>query len=204
MIGTKYKFRHYRPDGYGRPLLIWASDGPAPRSPVSRLLRRGSIYPRRGEEIVRGSALDRDLIGSQLWTPNSLTDEGEKDILDVYFDDVAVRTTLYFRLYDDPAPLETDTLTTLTGEVTGTGYDGVAVTRNTDWTDPTLDAGDMQTVSSTKSFNAGGTWTSADQLVLSTVQNGTAGLFLAWSDLSTTRTLQNGDQLDVTMTVKLA
>lgn len=193
MIGTKYKFRHYRPDpDGGGKILEWASDG-----------RHASI-DLRGRDIRKGSRAELEVVGDQLWTPNELVDEGEKDILDVYFDDVAVRTNTFFRLYDDPAPVDTDTLALLTNEVTGTGYDGIAVARGTDWSDPTLDVGDMQTTSTTKSFSAGGTWTSADQLVLATVQNGTAGLFLAWAALSTTRTLTNGDQLDVTMAVKLA
>ena len=191
-IGTKYKFRHYRRDPDGRECLIWASDG-------------GRNH---GEEIalgecVRGSKRELDIVRSQLWTPNALADEGEKDILDVYFDDVAVRTNTYFRLYND-TPVETDTLATLTGEVSGTGYDGIAVARGTDWSDPSLDSGDMQTTSTTKQFSAGGTWTAATQLILATVQNGTAGLHLAWSALSATRTLTNGDTLDVTLAVKLA
>lgn len=192
MIGTKAKIRHYRPDPEtGLPSLIWASDGPK-RSETFRL-----------GEIIRGSHADFEIIRSQLWTPNALADEGEKDILDVYFDDVAVRGTLYLRLYND-TPAETDTLATLLNEVSGTGYDGVAVTRGTDWSDPALDSGDMRTVTGTKTFTAGGAWTDATQLVLATVQNGTAGLFLAWVALSATRTLANGDSLNTTLAVKLA
>jgi hypothetical protein len=191
MIGTKYKFRHYRPTPDGDMSLIWASDG------------KGRSEERALGEVPAGSPADLEIVHSQLWTPNALADEGEKDILDVYFDDVAVRTNTYFRLFND-TPLETDTLATLTGEVTGTGYAGIAVARGTDWSDPTLDAGDMQTTTTTKQFSAGGTWTDATQLVLATVGSGTAGLFLAWAALSTTRTLTNGDTLDVTLAVKLS
>ena len=193
MIGspTQYKFRHYRPDPDGRKCLIWASDGPN----HSEEFAPGEIYADTPAEL--------EVIRSQLWTPNALADEGEIDILDVYFDDVAVRTNLYFRLYND-TPVETDTLATLTGEVTGTGYDGIAVARGTDWTDPALDAGDGQTTSSTKTFTAGGAWTDATYLVLATVQNGTAGLLIAYSALSATRTLANGESLDVSLSVKLA
>ena len=77
-------------------------------------------------------------------------------------------------------------------------------TGSTDWTDPALDSGDMQTVTPTKTFTATGTWTAATQLVLATVGTGTAGLFIAWAALSATRTLVNGDTLDVTLAVKLA
>lgn len=186
MLGTRYKLRHYRGDS-----LIWASDG-----------------SNRSEEftpgiIRKGSKADWDIQQSQLWTPNALADEGEKDILDVYFDDVAVRATLYLSLWND-TPAETDTMATLVNEVTGTGYARIALTRGTDWSDPALDAGDMQTITPTKTFTAGGAWTAATQLVLDTAASGTAGLFLAWAALSATRTLANGDTLDVTLAVKLA
>jgi hypothetical protein len=190
-IHTNYRFRHHRLGPDGRRYLIWASDGPG----------RSEEIPLG--DVLAGSPSELDVVHSQLWTPNALADEGEKDILDVYFDDVAVRTNTYLRLYND-TPLETDTLATLTGEVSGTGYDGIAVARGTDWTDPALDSGDMQTASSTKTFTAGGSWTAATQLALATVQNGTAGLFLAWVALSTTRTLVLNDTLDTDLAVKLA
>jgi hypothetical protein len=180
---TAYKFRHYNGDGE----LLWAS----------------SIGDMEGSGFSKGR--DLEVIREQDWELNTLVDEGEKDILDVYFDDVAVRTTLYFRLYDITGPAETDTLTTISAEeITGTDYTGVAVTRGTDWTDPALDSGDMRTVSSTKTFTAGGTWDTANQLVLATVQTGTAGLFIAYVALSAARTLLINDTLDVTMGVKLA
>lgn len=193
MIGTRNKFEHLRLGPDGRKYLIWASDGPS----------------NRGEEfavgdVLAGSRQHVDIRRSQLWTPNALMDEGEKDILDVYFDDVAVRTSLFYRLYSDGAIAETDTLATLTGEVSGTGYGAQTVTRGTDWADPTLDSGDMQTTSTQKTFSATGTWTAADELVLATVGSGTSGLALAWVALSTTRTLVNGDDLNVTLAVKLA
>ena len=192
-IGTKYKFRHYRPGEDGISRLLWASDGP-----------EGSIYARKGEEIVKGSRMDLEVTQDQLWSPNALMDEGEDDMLDVYFGAQAVRANTYFRLFADGAIAETDTLALLTNEVTGTGYAGIAVARGTDWTGPTLDTGDMQVDSVTKSFTAGGAWTAADELVLATVVSGTAGLALAWVALSATRTLTNGDQLDVSLNVKLA
>jgi hypothetical protein len=186
MIGTQYKFRHYRQGS-----LIWASDGP----------RLGEEFP--VGLIHKGSKADIEVRRSQLWTPNALADEGEKDILDVYLDDVAVRASLFLRLYND-TPAETDTLATLTGEVTGTGYGAITLTRGTDWSDPALDSGDMQSVTPTKTFTAGGAWSAATQLVLASVASGTAGLFIAWAALSQSRTLGSGDTMDVTMAMKLA
>lgn len=188
MIGTKYKARQYRLDGDGRRSLIWAN----------------GLGEFKLGEIIRGSKSELELIHDQLWLPNALADEGEKDILDVYFDDVAVRSSTWLRLYND-TPAETDTLATLTGEVTGTGYAGIELVRGTDWSDPALDSGDMQTTTGTKTFTAGaGGWSAATQLVLATVASGTSGLFLAWAALSATRTLAASDTLDVTLAVKLA
>lgn len=193
MIGTQLKIRHYRPDPEtGVPMLLWAQDG-----------EYGSV-DFEGDGIYQGSAEDLAVIRNQLWTPNALVDEGEIDILDVYFEDQAVRTSLFFRLYADGAIADTDTLATLTNETSGSGYAGITVTRGTDWSAPALDAGDGQTTSVTKTFTATGTWTNAAELVLATVASGTAGLFIGFAALSTTRQLENLDTLDVTLAVKLA
>ena len=192
MIGTQVKFRHYRSDPDGRRSLIWAQDGATGYEEFAL------------GEIIQGSDDDLEIVNSQLWTPNTLVDEGENDMLDIVFNNQAVRASMYFRLYSDGAIAETDTLTSLTNEVTGTSYDGVVVTRDTHWSEPSNDAGDGQTTSTTRTFTAGGTWTDADELVLATVQNGTSGLFYAWVALSTTRQLENTDTLDVTLAIKLA
>ena len=193
MIGTKLKVRHYRPDPEtGLPSLIWAQDG-----------ADGSVDFELGE-ILAGSAAELAVIRSQLWTPNALTDEGELDFLDVYVEDQAVRASTFFRLYSDGAIAETDTLATLTNEVSGGGYAGITVTRGTDWSAPALDAGDGQSTSVSKVFTATATWTAADELVWATIASGTAGLLLGFVALSATRTLTNGDTLTVDLAVKLA
>ena len=192
MRGTQYKFRHYRPDPEGRgQSLIWAQNADG----ISEEFNLG--------EFIKGSPAELDIRKSQLWTPNNLADEGEGDILDVYFNDQAVRASLFLRLYND-TPIETDTLATLVSETSGTGYGAITVTRDTDWTEPSLDTGDMQTVMSQKTFTATGTWTDATYMIVATVGTGTAGLLIAYVALSTTRQLENGDTLDVDLTVKLA
>jgi hypothetical protein len=190
MIGTKYKFRHYRLGEDGERYLAWASDDK-------------NFEEFKLGEILKGSRQDLEIQRSQLWTPNALADEGEIDFLDVYVEDQAVRASTFFRLYND-TPAETDTLTTLVNEVSGTGYAGITVTRGTDWSAPALDSGDGMSTSVVKTYTAGGTWTAATQLVWATVASGTSGLFLAWAALSATRTLVNTDTLDVTLGVKLA
>ena len=188
---TKYAFRHYGqnpdPDSDGE-VLLWASNG------------RDSIFPRANELIVKGSELDLEVANSQLWTPNALADEGEVDILDVYFDAQAVRAALYFRLYTDATLAETDTLALAVGEESAGGYGAITVTRGTDWTVPTAGGG---TSTGTKTFNATATWSALNSMILATVATGTAGLLVAWVNLSATRSLVNGDSMDVDMTVTM-
>lgn len=182
---TGAKFRQY--DKSGR--LLWGSK---------------LELPKGGRPILKGSPRDLAAIRDQLWTANNLADEGEKDILDVYFDDVAVRANTYARLYND-TPGETDGLSDLTGEASGNGYAAATFARGTDWGDPTLDSGDMQTTSTTKSFSAsGGSWGPVTYAVLATVATGTSGLLLAYVALSSSRTLTDGDSMNVDWAVKLA
>lgn len=180
---TAYKYRHWTVDPEtGLRVLDWASG-----------------LDLNGAEVVKGSKLELEVIEAQDFILNALANEGEEDILDVYFDAQAVRTSLYFRLYND-TPAETDTLATLVSETSGTGYGAQTVTRGTDWSAPDHSTG---TVTGTKTFTATGTWTDATQLILATVASGTSGLLISYAALSQTRTLGNGDTLDVTQTVTL-
>ncbi len=187
-IHTAYRFGHYRTMEDGRKSLIWT--------------------PSQGEinlgDVIKGSLDDKEIMLREEFLLNSLTDLGEQYIIETFFRNNHT-PVFFFRLFNDAAPAETDTMATLTPEVTGSGYGGISVARNTtDWGAPALDGGDMKSTSVTKSFNATGTWTTANQLVLASDASGTAGIFYAWVDLSTARTLVNGDQLDVSMGVKLA
>ncbi len=184
---TKYKFRHYVKNPDGVDTLLWASDG------------RNNINVRAGEEILRGSAAELLVMESQLWTPNDLANEGEVDILDVYFDAQAVRATLYFGLLSASAS-ETTTEAGMTELTVANGYARIAVARGTDWAVPTHAAG---TLSVTKQFSASGAWSTALDLSLSTSASGGGGLFIAWSTLSQSRTLGDGDTLDVSLTVSM-
>lgn len=190
---TQWKFRHYGGDGN----LLWASGLDD--------MEGNEGNPLAKQRIHKGSLADLDVINDQGWNENTLADEGEGDMLDVYFDAQAVRTTLYGRLWND-TPAETDTLALLANEVSGTGYAAVSFARGTDWGAPALDGGDMMTTSTTKTFTAGGTWTSATYITLDTTAagTGTAGLLILYVALSATRTLANTETLDVSFTVKLA
>ncbi len=189
MQATKERFRHTRTAPDGRKYLIWASDGGANPGETFAL-----------GEVPVGSRQELEVINSQLWSPNALADEGEIDLLDVYFDDQAVRSSLFLRLYND-TPTDADTLATLINETSGTGYGAITVTRGTDWTAP--GAGGTGTDMTTKQFAATGTRTDATYLVLATVGTGTAGLLIAYNALSATRTLSNGDTLDIDLNIDL-
>ncbi len=186
MRGTRARFRHYR-----RGDLLWAS---GMGEPGGETFEPG---------LKRGGFADLALQRHQLFHSNALADEGEGDILDVYFNNQAVRASLFLRLYDDTG-VETDTLATILNEVAESGYAAITVTRDTDWTEPALDAGDMQTVMTQKTFNATGTWDPAVSMIVATVGTGTSGLLIAFVALSATRNLVSGDSLDVDLTIKLA
>jgi hypothetical protein len=183
-MGTAYRFAHYHTID-GVRCLVWGNG-------------IGDV------ELEAGSPLAVEALADRPWQSNALADEGEQDMLDVYFRTQAKRTNLYGRLYND-TPVETDTLATLTGEVIGTGYAALTwPVSNTGFPTLALDAGDFKVTSSTQTFTAGGAWSAASTLVLATVATGTAGLHVAWSALSSTRTLAISDTLDVSVSVKVA
>lgn len=158
-----------------------------------------------GEVLIpRGSPAELEALMDRAWNDNALLDGGEQDMLNVYFRATTAPTTFYGRLYN-ATPAETDTLTSLTGEVTGTGYAAVSWTRGTtDFGAPALNSGDYQTTTTTKTFTAGGAWTAATNIVLATVATGTSGTALAAAALAATRTLASGDTLDVSFAIKLS
>lgn len=180
---THWQFRHRRA---GR--IIWASE-------------IGDV------DVAIHSREFAELVGDQPWTPNALADEGEADILNVYFLNTSAPTNFYVGLINDATIAETDTLATMVGEPSGNGYARQLIERSaTGWpTGPALDAGDMQITSSTETITAaGGTIGPVDNAILTDVASGTAGDLIAYVALTASRTLQDGDSLDVSFDVKLA
>ncbi len=188
-IHTAYKIGHYRTGEDGRKSLIWT--------------------PGQGEiplgEVIQGSATDMAVMAEEAWLLNFLVNEGENAILESFFRDNHT-PTFYFGLWNEGALSETDTIATLTQEVTvGDGYARIAVVRGTtDWGAAAPDAGDEKTTSATKTFSATGTWTQAQMLGLVSPASGTTGTLYAGVALTTARTLVNGDDLNVSMGVKLS
>jgi hypothetical protein len=181
-IHTTYRMRHYQRDPDGVRRLVWA-DG------------LGDLDVRE-DDPAHAAVLER-----QEWSLNDLSNEGQSDMLDVYFRGASASANLFLRLYDD-TPIRTDSLTDLTGETSGTGYAAISLERDgTDWPTLELAAPGTRVKTGTETFTAGGTWSDATSLVLATVGSGTSGLLIAYDALSTTRTLTDSDTLDVDMAV---
>lgn len=181
---THWKFRHESGDGQ----LLWASG-------IGDLEHYG---------IEVGSPDWEAVLRDQLWIPNALADEGEEIILDVFLRGATAPTSLYVGLLS-ATPTDTTTLATMTELAVANGYARIAIARNTtDWPTLALNSGDFMATSVAKVFTATGTWTGATYAFLTGASSGTTGDFIAYTALSGTRTLVNGDTLTVTHTVKLA
>jgi hypothetical protein len=134
---------------------------------------------------------------------NALADEGESIFLDCTLRATSCPTTFYLRLFND-TPAETDTLADLTGEPSTNGYAACEITRDSSgWPTLALDSGDYQATSSTETFSAsGGSWGPVTYAVLATTSDN-IGKLVAYTALSTSRTLAAGESLQVTYRIKL-
>ena len=178
-------------------LAASAAAGAAPGTPADT----GAI-----REIGVFHVVHRAANGAVLWegdAVNTLADEGESLFLDCTLRATNCPTTFYMRLFND-TPVETDTLSTLTGEPSANGYTAQEVTRNSSgWPTLALDSGDYQATSSTETFSAtGGSWGPVTYLVLATSSDST-GKVVSYAALSTSRTLAAGESLQVTYRLKL-
>ena len=137
---------------------------------------------------------------------NILHDEGEALFCQILSGNTTLPSTLYLGLDDRASLTEADTITSVTTEPTGNNYLRLHVKAADDWT-VQQDGGtsDYEMVTKVCTFNAsGGDWPGVDNLFLTTVQSddGT-GWLIASAALSTTRTVTDGDYLNVTMTIRL-
>ncbi|MFH2012585.1 MAG: hypothetical protein ABIJ37_07805 [Pseudomonadota bacterium] len=151
--------------------------------------------------------IDKD--GKVLWKEtkeNFLADEGEEAFLDVFLRSGSAPSGFYIRLFND-TPTETDTLSDLTGEPSGNGYTAQAVARDATaagWPTLALDSGDYMATSKTVEFIAsGGSIGPVTYGVLATSTD-SSGILVAAVALSTSRTMADGEKLQVTMYIKLS
>lgn len=154
--------------------------------------------------VFEFTARDRD--GNILWTEeakNALVDEGENQVLDVYLLGATPPSGFYLRLFND-TPVETDTLADLTGEPSGYGYAPIAVERSsTGWPIFALNSGDWQATSKTVTFQASGGSIGPVSTCVMATSSDSSGKFISFAALSQSRTLADGESLDVTYKVKL-
>ena len=135
---------------------------------------------------------------------NGLMDEGENNILDVYFRNQNVPTKFYLGLGNNGGtpgiPAENATLADIT-EVSGDGYARQEITRDTNgWPSLTKDTdGDWYVTSKQVAFVNTGTenWSAADYLFITDAASGTDGKLLICIALSSSRVLTPSDELDV-------
>lgn len=142
------------------------------------------------------------LLWEQDWTPNLLTDAGEESMLRTYFRNDAIPPSFFVGLMT-ATPAEGLTLPPA-GEPSAGGYARIEVARGTGTWTVAPDGGDAQATGSTVQFagtgagfgpvTAGFLATSADN----------SGILVVANALSQSRTLGDGDTLDVTVRVKLA
>lgn len=154
---------------------------------------------------IRHYSKDGELLFGQV-AHNMLHDEGEEFIVDVVFDETQSVPANYYIGLDARASLaEADALTDLVSEPSGNGYAREAVASdNTDFTN-SQDSGDWQALTKTVTFTAsGGSIGAVTKAFLTTVSTGTAGVLISSVALSQSRTLADGESLDVSMYIKLS
>jgi len=134
---------------------------------------------------------------------NALADEGEQNMLDQYFRGQNAPAGFFIRLVND-TPVETDSLSDLTGEPSGNGYTPQALARSAvGFPTLALDNGDFQITSATVTFTAsGGSIGPVSHAILATSSDNT-GRHIAFVALSQSRTMADGESLDVSFVGKL-
>lgn len=148
-----------------------------------------------------------DKNGNVIWHdegPNSLSNEGQQDMLNVYFRGGTAPAQFYFRLCND-TPVKTDTLANITGEPTTNGYAPQLVERNNvGWPTLAIDGTDYMATSKQVTFQATDVpgWGPVTHLYMASTSDNT-GKHIAFRALSQSRVLANGESLKVTYKEKL-
>lgn len=151
--------------------------------------------------------LDKDMNVKERWeTENALADEGEQSMLDTYFRNQNSPTQFYLRLTKD-TPVETDTLSTLTGLVSGNGYSAKLLQRTTTgFPGLSLVGGDYRVTAKIITFTASGgsipITGQAQYAFISTTSDNT-GKLIAFVALSQGRKLAAGESLQITIRATL-
>lgn len=138
---------------------------------------------------------------------NALANEGESSILDTYFRGAVAPTGYFLRLYNTTPGL-TSTLSTLAASepTTANGYNPAnqGLARNsTDWPTLALVTSHYEVTSKTVTITAsGGTIGPVTYAAVTTTSDNT-GKLVSYAALSSTRTLNSGDSLQMSYKVRL-
>ena len=132
---------------------------------------------------------------------NSLLDEGERNMLDLYFRAQNAPPTFYLGLHSGSLT-DTSTLADV-DEPVAAGYARQEITRDTaGWPTLATDSGDYQVTGTEETFEANGSWLAVNRAFLASQVSATVGAVLLEFALSTVRTLVSQDQLRVTPKIK--
>lgn len=130
---------------------------------------------------------------------NSLADEGERNVLDVYLRNLNVPSSYYIKLWND-TPAETDSLKSLTGEPGGgAGYSPQQVLRDDSangWPLMQFVGGNAQASSKQVTFDCTSSFTCTYATLATSSDNN--GLLVSYASLSASKTLSSGEQLRIT------
>jgi hypothetical protein len=136
---------------------------------------------------------------------DELVQEGLEYILEVAFSESqSVPANFYMGLIEDASVAEDAVLTDLT-ELSGNGYARQAIPSGSHvgFTSETAGTNDRKVTTVTVTFTAsGGAWNGATHCFLATTVDD-SGKLIAAAALSVTRTLQDGDSLQVSMVIQL-
>ena len=155
---------------------------------------------------VRHRSVSGDIIWEEHILANIWHDEGEEYLVKVAFsEELAVPANHYIGLDDRVALAEDDTLASLTDEPVGNGYSRQAVaTDNTDYTCSQV-GGNWQAKTKTVTFTAsGGSIGPVQNCFLTDQAAGAVGDLYCSLALSQSRTLADGESLDVDMTISIS
>jgi hypothetical protein len=168
---------------------------------VTRKLTAEKWHPTIGRGVLlspEGDVLAED----PDWIENSLADEGEQAVLNVFYLE-QTNLSKYLALLS-AAPSDTTTMATMTESATpGSGGYARPQILAADWGAPALNGGDYQTTAAEKTFgpnSSGSAWTLA-AVALVSAATGTSGKFLNY--LATTiGSVPNGTSYKYTLSVK--
>ena len=180
---------------------------PDPRTGLHRLVWAPPMGDHEEKRGIKPNDPEFMRLVADSWLCNSLANDGEEYLLDVGFRGATAKTNIYGTLWND-TPADTDDPSTLTGEPSGNGYAALTYACNgTDFPTLALDSGDFQMTGLQKSFTAsGGSIGPVTYFCfLDHATNRTATeLLINYVALSATRTILDGDSLNVTPSIKLA